>query len=135
MEKQIVIKHSYSDIAFKIKNIVSYLKLFIDSNNDKFIFNFSIKKNQSKIVDELKNLNQLNSIYILNEKTSKNLYNIDIACDLDDVISILDIIEKYQLCVMISCNDIKMNVNDNDGDFIIMNTKHKKYQTIKKQSK
>ena len=80
-------------------------------------------------------MNQLNSIYILNEKTSKNLYNIDIACDLDDVISILDIIEKYQLCVMISCNDIKMNVNDNDGDFIIMNTKHKKYQTIKKQSK
>ena len=38
MEKQIMIKHPYSDKTFKIKNIIRYLELFVDSSNDKNIY-------------------------------------------------------------------------------------------------
>ena len=32
---------------------------------------------------------------------------------------------------MIDCNGIKMFINDNDGDFIIINSSHRKYNMIK----
>ncbi len=131
MEKQIMIKYLYSDKIFKIKNIISYLELFFDSLNDKFIFNFSLNKNQSKIINEIRCLNNFGGINIINVETYKNYYNFDIASDFNNVIHILEIIENYELCVVIYCNDIKMFINDNDGDFIIINTKHKKYKSIK----
>lgn len=126
-----MIKYLYSDKIFKIKNIISYLELFFDSLNDKFIFNFSLNKNQSKIINEIRCLNNFGGINIINVETYKNYYNFDIASDFNNVIHILEIIENYELCVVIYCNDIKMFINDNDGDFIIINTKHKKYKSIK----
>ncbi len=131
MEKQIMIKYLYSDKIFRIKNIISYLELFFDSSSDKFIFNFSLNKNQSKIINEIRSLNNFGGINIINVETYKNYYNFDIASDFNNVIHILEIIENYELCVVIYCNDIKMFINDNDGDFIVINTRHKKYKLIK----
>lgn len=131
MEKQIMIKYLYSDKIFRIKNIISYLELFFDSSSDKFIFNFSLNKNQSKIINEIRSLINFGGINIINVETYKNYYNFDIASDFNNVIHILEIIENYELCVVIYCNDIKMFINDNDGDFIVINTRHKKYKLIK----
>ncbi len=135
MEKQIIIKHLYSDKTFKIKNIINYLELFIASSNDKVIFNFSINKNQLKIIDEITNLNNLSGINFINKEASPKNYNFNIVSDFNGVIYIINIIENYELCAMIYCNDIKMFLNDNDGDFITINTKHKKYQAIKNKNK
>lgn len=131
MEKQIIIKHLYNDKNFKIKNIISYLELFTTSSNDKFIFNFFLNKNQSKIIDEISNLNHLSGINFINVETHKKNNNFNIVSDFKSIINIINIIENYELCAMIYCNDIKMFLNDNDGDFIIINTKHEKYQLIK----
>ena len=53
---------------------------------------------------------------------------------MNNVVYILNLIEKYELNVMIYCNDIKMFINDNDGDFIIINSNHKKYNIIKNKN-
>ncbi len=132
MEKQIIIKHLYNDKTFKIQNIINYLELFTISSNDKFVFNFSINKNQSKIIDGIMNLNHLSGINFINVETHKEYNNFNIVSDFNNIIYIINIIENYELCAMIYCNDIKMFLNDNDGDFIIINTKHEKYQLIKK---
>ncbi len=135
MEKQIIIKHLYNDKNFKIKNIISYLKLFTTSSNDKFIFNFALNKNQSIIIDEIMNLNRLSGINFINVETHKKNNNFNIVSDFNSIKYIINIIENYELNAMIYCNDIKMFLNDNDGDFIIINTKHEKYQLIKNKTK
>ena len=101
MEKQIIIKHLYSDKTFKIKNIINYLELFIASSNDKVIFNFSINKNQLKIIDEITNLNNLSGINFINKEASPKNYNFNIVSDFNGVIYIINIIENYELCAMI----------------------------------
>lgn len=131
MEKQILIRHSYSDKTFKIKNIIRYLELFVDSSNDKIVFNFCLNANQSKIIDEIMHLQCLDDGDIINVETDKKYYKFDISIGFDNVVHILNFIENYELNVTIYCNDIKMFINDNDGDFIIINSKHKKYNTIK----
>ena len=131
MEKQIMIKHPYSDKTFKIKNIIRYLELFVDSSNDKIVFNFCLNANQSKIIDEIMHLQCLDDGDIINVETDKKYYKFDISIGFDNVVHILNFIENYELNVTIYCNDIKMFINDNDGDFIIINSKHKKYNAIK----
>ena len=128
MEKQIMIKHSSNDRTVKIKNIISYLELFVDSPNDNIIFNCCLKENQSKIIDEIMHLDNVD---ISNAETDKKFHKYDIVISLDNVVHFLDLIENYELNVMAYCNDIKMFINDNDGDFIIINSNHKKYYSIK----
>lgn len=131
MEKKIMIKHSYSDKTGKIKNILSYLELFIDSPNDKIVINCCFNENQSKIIDEIMNLNHLDDVDVINIETHKKHYKFDIAISMDKVVHILNLVENYELNVMLYCNDMKMFVNDNDGDFIIINSNHKKYNIVK----
>ena len=134
MEKQIMIKHSYSDISLKIKNIISYLELFVDSLSDKIVINCCLNVNQSKIIDEIMRLQHLSVVDSINSETDKKHYNFNFAIGMNNVIHILDLIENYELNVMIYCNGIKMFINDNDGDFIIINSNHGKYSMIKNKN-
>lgn len=135
MEKQIMIKHAYMDKTFKIKNIISCLKMFVDSLTEKIIFNFVLNANQSEIFKEIINLKYLDNADIIKIETGKKYYKFDIAIGMDNVVKILNLIENHELSVMIYYNDIKMFINDNDGDFIIINSNHEKYKSIKKQIK
>ena len=73
----------------------------------------------------------LDNVDISNVETDKKFHKYDIVISLDNVVHFLDLIENYELNVMAYCNDIKMFINDNDGDFIIINSNHKKYYSIK----
>ncbi len=134
MEKQIMIKHSYSDKSLKIKNIISYLELFVDSLSDKIVINCCLNANQSKIIDEIMHLKHLDIVDSINLETGKKNYNFNITIGMDNVIHILNLIENYELNVVIYCNDIKLFINDNDGDFIIINSSHRKYNIIKNKN-
>lgn len=134
MEKQIMIKHSYSDRALKIKNTISYLELFVDSLSDKIVINCCLNANQSKIVDEIMHLKHSGIVDSINSEIDKKRYNFNVTTGLDNVIHILNLIENYELNVMIYCNGIKMFINDNDGDFIIINSNHEKYCMIKNKN-
>ena len=83
MEKQIMIKHSCSDRSLKIKNIISYLELFVDSLNDKIVINCCLNANQSKIIDEIMRLKHLGVVDIINSETYKKNYNFNIATGMD----------------------------------------------------
>lgn len=130
MERQIMIKHQKVDTTSKIKTIISYLELFVGSN-DKIICNCCLNVNQSSILDEIKHLEQYYNVEIINVEANKKHYNYDVVICFKNFVHILNIIEKYELNVMISCNDIKIFINDNDGDFIIINSNHEKYNAIK----
>lgn len=134
MEKQIMIKHSYSDRTLKIKNTISYLELFVDSLSDKIVINCCLNANQSKIIDEIMRLKHSGIVDSINLEIDKKHYNFNITTSMDNVIHILSLIENYELNVMIYCNDIKMFINDNDGDFIIINSNHGKYSMIKNKN-
>lgn len=134
MEKQIMIKHSCSDRSLKIKNIISYLEQLVDSLNDKIVINCCLNANQSKIIDEIMHLKHLGVVDSINSETNKKNYNFNIATCMDNVIHILNLIENYELNVMIYCNGIKMFINDNDGDFIIIKSNHVKYSMIKNKN-
>ena len=134
MEKQIMIKHSYSDRTLKIKNTISYLELFVDSLSDKIVINCCLNANQSKIIDEIMCLKHSGIVDSINLEIDKKHYNFNITTNMDNVIHILSLIENYELNVMIYCNGIKMFINDNDGDFIIINSNHGKYSMIKNKN-
>ena len=134
MEKQIMIKHSYSDRTLKIKNTISYLELFVDSLSDKIVINCCLNANQSKIIDEIMRLKHSGIVDSINLEIDKKHYNFNITTSMDNVIHILSLIENYELNVMIYCNGIKMFINDNDGDFIIINSNHGKYSLIKNKN-
>ena len=134
MEKQIMIKHSYSDRTLKIKNTISYLELFVDSLSDKIVINCCLNANQSKIIDEIMRLKHSGIVDSINLEIDKKHYNFNSTTSMDNVIHILSLIENYELNVMIYCNGIKMFINDNDGDFIIINSNHGKYSMIKNKN-
>ena len=134
MEKQIMIKHSYSDRTLKIKNTISYLELFVDSLSDKIVINCCLNANQSKIIDEIMRLKHSGIVDSINLEIDKKHYNFNITTSMDNVIHILSLIENYELNVMIYCNGIKMFINDNDGDFIIIKSNHIKYSMIKNKN-
>ena len=134
MEKQIMIKHSYSDRSLKIKNIISYLELFVDSLSDKIVINCCLNANQSKIIDEIMRLKHLGVVDNINSETDKKNYNFNITIGMDNIVHILNLIENYELNAMIYCNGIKMFINDNDGDFIIIKSNHIKYSMIKNKN-
>lgn len=134
MEKQIMIKHSYSDRTLKIENTISYLELFVDSLSDKIVINCCLNANQSKIIDEIMRLKHSGIVDSINLEIDKKHYNFNITISIDNVIHILSLIENYELNVMIYCNGIKMFINDNDGDFIIINSNHEKYSIIKNKN-
>ena len=134
MEKQIMIKHSYSDRTLKIKNTISYLELFVDSLSDKIVINCCLNANQSEIIDEIMRLKHSGIVGSINLEIDKKHYNFNITTSMDNVIHILSLIENYELNVMIYCNGIKMFINDNDGDFIIINSNHGKYSMIKNKN-
>ena len=134
MEKQIMIKHSYSDRTLKIKNTISYLELFVDSLSDKIVINCCLNANQSKIIDEIMRLKHSGIVESINLEIDKKHYNFNITTSMDNVIHILSLIENYELNVMIYCNGIKMFINDNHADFIIINSNHGKYSLIKNKN-
>lgn len=134
MEKQIMIKHSFSDRTLKIKNTISYLELFVDSLSDKIVINCCLNASQSKIIDEIMRLKHSGIVDSINLEIDKKHYNFNITTSMDNVIHILSLIENYELNVMIYCNGIKMFINDNDGDFIIINSNHGKYSMIKNKN-
>ncbi len=129
-----MIKHSYSDRTLKIKNTISYLELFVDSLSDKIVINCCLNANQSKIIDEIMRLKHSGIVESINLEIDKKHYNFNITTSMDNVIHILSLIENYELNVMIYCNGIKMFINDNDGDFIIINSNHGKYSLIKNKN-
>ena len=127
MEKQIVIKHHSNETPYKIKDITNYLGLFSDSN-DKMFCNFRLATNEANIMDEI---SCLDYVKIAKGNNYEKHFDCEVVVCLKNMEHFLNIVEKYQLNVMIVYDNVKVFVNDNDGDFIIIDSNHKKFNLIK----
>ncbi|MBR2617586.1 MAG: hypothetical protein IKC56_05095 [Clostridia bacterium] len=134
MEKQIIIKHRSKDITLKIKEIMICLRLFVNVK-DKVICYCRLNLKQTNVLDKIKFLEQCNILDCVKIETFKNQETIDceVVVYFEHIEQFLNIVEKYELNVLILQNNIKVFINDNDGDFIIINSNHEKYNTIRKQ--
>lgn len=135
MERQIMIRHQSNEITLKIRNIINYLSLFAGSN-DKIICNFCLNMDKLNILEEIKCIIQYNDIdevvKIETNKSHEKYSDYKLVVCLKNMEYFLNVVEKYELNVMIAYNDIKVFINDNDGDFIIIDSNHENYNVIKK---
>lgn len=133
MEKQILIKHLNEGIENKINDIINHLKILIPQNSNINIC-FSLFKKEYKCFEEIK---QLESSFILETKQKQSLIKHEEYLELKmivafkDIKKILQIIEKYEVNILITYEKVRVILNDNDGDFIIINSKDKIYKKLK----
>lgn len=135
MEKQIMIKHKNNEISFKIKNIVDCLRLLLISN-EKIVCGFRLYPKDFNALREIKYLEECDKVIKIESiEDGRGYLDYNVIVYLQNIESFLTVIEKYELNIMIYCNNVKIFLNDNDGDFIIINSNHKDYNAIKKLKK
>ena len=135
MEKQIMIKHKNNEISFKIKNIVDCLRLLLISN-EKIVCSFRLYPKDFNALREIKYLEECDKVIKIESiEDGRGYLDYNVIVYLQNIESFLTVIEKYELNIMIYCNNVKIFLNDNDGDFIVVNSNHKDYNAIKKLKK
>lgn len=135
MEKQIVIKHSSNDTKTKIHNIMRFLDIFI-SRNSLIVCNFCLYEDCLVSLDEINDIKSATVQKNLKKSICKKEYlDIELSIHYDDIIIFLQIVEKYDLNTVMYYKDIMICLNDNDGDFIVINSKDMLYPKIKEISK
>ena len=132
MIKQIVIKHTSKDIEIIIDDILKYLSVLFLSL-DRITCCFNLYENEMAILAEIKQT--LESV-IIQKNTSKKLrakkyLDLELTILFSDITQLLKIIEKYELNVTIRCKTVVVCLNDNDGDFIVINSKDIRYLKLK----
>ncbi len=124
MERQIIIKEIFNDKNFMVNYIVDYL-LQIKKNN--IIFNFTIF--DEKVV--LQELNKLKNSKIVINKIKDKAIQVEVLASDDEIKYLINLLKNYEINAVIICEKIKLFINDNDGDFIIIDTKNSNYKQLK----
>lgn len=124
MERQIIIKEIFNDKNFMVNYIVDYL-LQIKKNN--IIFNFTIF--DEKVV--LQELNKLKNSKIVINKMKDKAIQVEVFASDDEIKYLINLLKNYEINTVIICEKIKLFINDNDGDFIIIDTKNSNYKQLK----
>lgn len=124
MERQIIIKEIFNDKNFMVNYIVDYL-LQIKKNN--IIFNFTIF--DEKVV--LQELNKLKNSKIVINKMKDKAIQVEVLASDDEIKYLINLLKNYEINTVIICEKIKLFINDNDGDFIIIDTKNSNYKQLK----
>ena len=120
MEKQIMIKHKNNEISFKIKNIVDCLRLLLISN-EKIVCSFRLYPKDFNALREIKYLEECDKVIKIESiEDGRGYLDYNVIVYLQNIESFLTVIEKYELNIMIYCNNVKIFLNDNDGDFIVI---------------
>ena len=124
MERQIIIKEIFNDKNFMVNYIVDYL-LQIKKNN--IIFNFTIF--DEKVV--LQELNKLKNSKIVINKIKDKAIQVEVLASDDEIKYLINLLKNYEINAVIICEKIKLFINDNDGDFILIDTKNSNYKQLK----
>lgn len=124
MERQIIIKEIFNDKNFMVNYIVDFL-LQIKKTN--IIFNFTIF--DEKVV--LQELNKLKNSKIVINKIKDKTFQVEVLASDDEIKYLINLLKNYEINTVIICEKIKLFINDNDGDFIIIDTKNSNYKQLK----
>ena len=133
MERRIIIKHHGHDELVKARKVIQYLKLFVDSN-EKIICFFNVVDLSIQFVEEFETFEKNDKIEVVKaerKKGQRKYVEYEILIDWENIEWFLNFVERYELNVMILQNDVRVFLNDNDGDFIVINSHHEKYSRVK----
>ena len=123
MEKQVFIKHKIlATTNEKTQKILDAVNSLLSSRvQTKIICDLTIEKKDAEVIAWI-NCNKTNQgIKILSSQANKATYNYIIEVSLEHIKSTIKIIEEYEVNSTLFCDNAKIILNDNDGDFIIYN--------------
>lgn len=134
MTKQIIIKHSSDDMDAIINDILKYLEVLIPAEA-RVICSFRLHGNDmtawSEIGENLKSV-VVQKKAVRKSLTGKEYLDIELSISYDDIVGFLRIAEKHEINADIRYKSIVVCINDNDGDFVVMDSKDMLYSKIKK---
>lgn len=106
----------------------------IVDTDDTIICNICLNSKDSDIASRIATLKQLNLIDLVEITPLKGLEKnctCNVMIHLCNIEHFLMIVEEYELNALIMSAGVKLFINDNDGDFIIIDSKHKKFHKVK----
>ena len=123
MEKQVFIKHKIlattNDKTQKILDVVN--SLLSSRDQTKIICDLTIGKNEAEVIAWINCNKTTQDIKILSSQANKATYNYKIEVSLAHIKNAIKVIEEYEINSTLFCDNAKIILNDNDGDFIIYN--------------
>lgn len=133
MEKQILLKNKIFINDRIVPNFICVLNEFIDTAN-KIFSEFTLTQDDYYILQEIQKIESCALITntMRNRPISKKVYyETSISLDKKDLESLILVIKKHMINAIINCNSLKLFLNDNDGDFLVVDTKNINYQKLK----
>lgn len=133
MERQIVIQYSNGNTLLKVKKIAACLGEIVDAD-DTIICNICLNSKDLDItsrIETLKQLNLIDMVEITPLKGQEQNRTCNLMIHLCNIEHFLMIVEEYEFNALIMAAGVKLFINDNDGDFIIIDSKHKKFHKVK----
>lgn len=137
MERQIFISHKKNDLDTVIKDLLKYFKV-ISFPNLPIFYEFGVKNLSDEYLKQFRNLKKSKLKISWKEnvkKPNRSHFKVELAISFDDMEAFLKIFLKDDMSVSVNCNNILVSINDNDGDFMIINSKHELYRRLKKLHK
>ncbi len=133
MEKQILLKNEIFINDRIVPNFMYFLNEFIDTKN-KIFSEFTLTQEDFYLFQEIQKIESCALITNIMRKrpiSKKVYYKTSISLDTEDLENLILIIKKYEINAIINCSSLKLFLNDNDGDFLIVDTKNINYQKLK----
>lgn len=136
MKKQIIIKHSSNDAEIIINEIMKYLDILVPSQS-RIICSFCLHEKDLPFWNDINK--DIKSIIVQRKANRKSIFkneylDIELSILYEDIIRFLQAVEKYELNMVIRYKSALLCLNDNDGDFIVINSKDILYPKIKEIS-
>ena len=132
MKKQVCIKHSSDDTYRVIDDILRYLDI-IFVHGCEAVCKFNLYKDHYYLLNEVKKFSKY-KISKIKPTCSFVLhgeyFDVELMVSRNEVKMLLQMIVPNELNAVIFCESISMVLNDNDGDFVVIDTKNDKYKAI-----
>lgn len=133
MEKQILLRNEIFINGKIVPNFMYILNEFIDSKG-KIYSEFSLSQEDYNFLQEIQKIETCALISNTMRKrpiSKKEYLQISISLDKKDLESLILIIKKHEINAIVNCNSLRLFFNDNDGDFLLVDTRIINYQKLK----
>lgn len=130
MEKVVIIKEAKEDSSYNLLKIINYLVYDCSKINCSFLISdaeYSLT-NDFKETIEFDNWIETSKRKIIGKCNTE----IEFTVNKEQLNKVVHFVKKYNYNLIIKCRNISFDINDNDGDLIILNTKDNDYKKMKK---
>lgn len=133
MEKQILLKNEIFINDRIVPNFICILNELIDTKN-KIYSEFALTQEDYYLLQEIQKIEScalINNTMRKRPITKKVYYDTSVSLDKKDLENFILVIKKNTINAIINCNSLKLILNDNDGDFLVVDSKNIDYPKLK----